>query len=253
MPASQPNTKSAMEPAVGKKELPLDCGNGIAMKLVLIPAGEFTMGSPDEEKGRSGDEDPQHRVVITKPFYMGAFDVTQAQYKAVMGENPSYFKGAENPVEDVSWNDAMSFCERLSEKTHLRIRLPTEAEWEYACRAGSRTKFSFGSDDRFLGDYGWYESNSSGKTHEVGLKKPNAWGLYDMQGNVWEKCQSLKRSYPFQVADGREDLNASGLRVLRGGSWYCPPNRCRSAYREDDGPTSADHGSGFRVVVSLQP
>ena len=157
-------------------EVTLDLGGGVTTKMVLIHPGNFMMG---EEKDR-------HEVILSKPFYMGVTEVTQAQYEVVMGTNPSYFKGATNPVDNVSWNDATEFCKKLSEKTRQAVRLPTEAEWEYACRAGTQTAFSFGDDPAALGDYAWWFGNSGETTHPVGQKKLNAWGLYDMHGNVSE-------------------------------------------------------------------
>ena len=180
--------------------------NSIGMKLVLIPAGEFLMGSPDSKlfspKDDNDNEKPQHRVRITRPFYLGTTEVTQGQYRAVTGANPSDFKGSDDlPVEEVSWNDALAFCNKLSEREGLKpyyqsgagahsggegYRLPTEAEWEYACRARSTTKYSFGDDAARLGEYARYDGNSKSKTHSVGRKHPNAFSLHDMQGNVWE-------------------------------------------------------------------
>jgi len=212
------------------------------MKLVLIPADRFMMG--DEEKD-------QHEVTISKPFYMGVTEVIQAQYEAVMGTNPSIFKGATNPVEMVSWNDAAEFCKKLSEKTRQAVRLPAEAEWEYACRAGTATAFSFGDADSALGDYAWNGPNSGRTTHPVAQKKPNAWGLYDMHGNVWEWCADWYGDYP-KVAVTDPQGSASGTeRVLRGGAWYNAPVDCRSAYRGYDTPDDRDDRYGFRVVVSV--
>lgn len=156
--------------------------NGVKLNMIYVPGGEFTMGSNDY------DEKPPHRVKLS-PFFIGKYQITQAQWKAVMGGNPSYWKGDDLPVEKVSWNDAVKFCEAISKQTGKTYRLPTEAEWEYACRAGSTTKYCFGDDEKSLGDYAWYYENSGNKTHPVGKKKPNAWGLHDMHGNVWEWCQ----------------------------------------------------------------
>ena len=204
-------------------ELTLDLGGGVTMKMVLIRPGKFMMGSPETEKGRF-DHEVQHEVTISKPFYMGVTEVTQAQYEAVMGTNPSHFKGATKPVEPVSWNDAAEFCKKLSEKTRQAVRLPTEAEWEYACRAGTQTAFSFGDDPSALGDYAWWDGNSGKTPHPVGQKKPNAWGLYDMHGNVWEWCadwyEGLQKGPVTDPSGPATDNGVRGSRVLRGGAWY---------------------------------
>jgi formylglycine-generating enzyme required for sulfatase activity len=211
------------------------------MKFVLIPAGRFTMG-----EGRD-----QHEVALSKPFYVGVTEVTQAQYQAITGTNPSKFNGATNPVDSVSWNDATEFCKKLSEKTRQTVRLPTEAEWEYACRAGTATAFSFGDADSALGDYAWYDANSGSTTHPVGHKKPNAWGLYDMHGNVWEWCADWYEDYPKGAVTDPQGAASGPSRVLRGGSWGSAPTGCRSAYRRYFTPDNCDYYFGFRVVVSV--
>jgi formylglycine-generating enzyme required for sulfatase activity len=172
--------------------------NSIGMAFVWIPAGTFIMGSPDSDPDARGNEKPAHRVTISKPFYIGKYPVTQAQWEAVMGENPSRFKGDLNrPVEQVSWDDVQAFIRKINEReSTFPCRLPTEAEWEYACRAGTTARYSFGDDERQLGDYAWYDENAGGKTHPVGQRKPNAWGLYDMHGNVWEWMQDRYGDYP---------------------------------------------------------
>ena len=228
------------------------------------------MGSPYSEDGRNSDE-IQHRVILTKGFYMQTVEVTQGQWRLVMGTNPSDFKsGDKYPVEKVSWDDVQNFITRLNAKGQGTYRLPTEAEWEYACRAGSSTRFCFGDSDNQLGDYAWYNSNSGNKTHPVALKKANAWGLHDMHGNVWELCSDLYEDYSTgSVTDpentgelsGRE--NWSGIkqvwdllkgegsnRVLRGGSWDIEPASCRSAHRDRYAPTFRYFYVGFRLVYS---
>jgi formylglycine-generating enzyme required for sulfatase activity len=237
--------------------LEIDLGGGVKMEFVLIPAGEFMMGSPVGEERRNSDEGPQHKVKITKSFYIGVLEVTQEQYQQIMDKNPSHFRGARNPVEKVSWNDAVEFCRKLSQKDGATYRLPTEAEWEYACRAGTTTPFYTGStistdQANYDGDY-TYGNGRKGvdrkKTLAVGSFAPNAFGLYDMHGNVWEWCQSLYKSYPYRDADGRENLSSVGSRVLRGGSWGSKPRGCRSAHRRRSSPANTYFGSGFRIVV----
>jgi len=227
-------------------DLPESAGS-IGIEFKLIPAGTFTMGEGDDA----------HEVTLTKPFKMGVHEVTQAQYEQVMKNNPSNFKGAENPVENVRWDDAVEFCHKLSalpaEKAEGNVyRLPTEAEWEYACRAGTTTQFSFGDDESKLGDYAWYRENSAEKTHPVGSKVSNAWGLYDMHGNVWEWCQDVWHDdYPEgSVKDPRRGTSDS-RRVIRGGCWYGPALSCRSPDR-DAGHNARSNVWGFRVVCSTE-
>jgi formylglycine-generating enzyme required for sulfatase activity len=170
------------------KELTMDLGRGVKLEMVLIPAGEFLMGSPDSDKDANAGEKPQHRVRIIKPFYLSKYLVTQEQWKAVMGGNPSEFTGPKNPVETVSWDDCQEFFEKLNAQSAApggKFQLPSEAQWEYACRAGSKTRYCFGDDEKQLGEYAWHGQNSGGKPHPVGEKKPNARGLYDMHGNAW--------------------------------------------------------------------
>ena len=171
--------------------------NSIGMDLVLIDAGEFLMGSPEGEG--SSDERPQLRMRISQPFYLGKHEVTQRQYEAIMDDNPSHFRGADRPVEKVTWHEAIEFCRKLSKKEGLEYCLPTEAQWEYACRAGSRAKWCFGDDESRLGNHAWYGENSGEQTHPVGQKEPNVWGLYDMHGSVWELC-TTDRTSPVVIA-----------------------------------------------------
>jgi formylglycine-generating enzyme required for sulfatase activity len=241
-------------PPKKEKEISFDLGNGVKLEMVLIPAGEFLMGSPDSENGRFPDEGPQHRVRITRPFYLGKYLVTQEQWQAVMGNNPSNFKGPENPVEMVSWDDCQQFLAKLNAKTSEqpgKFVLPTEAQWEYACRAGSKTRYCFGDDDSELGEYAWYHANSGGKTHPVGGKKSNAWGLYDMHGNVWEWCQDWydEGYYAKSPTDDPAGSDGGANRVFRGGGWSDPAGDCRSAPRYRDGPGIRYGSLGFRASL----
>jgi formylglycine-generating enzyme required for sulfatase activity len=232
------------------------------MKLVPITAGTFLMGSPKEEKVLCYYE-LQHKVTLTKNFYLGMTQVTQAQYQKVMGENPSRFQGdevsgrdsSEFPVEQVSWEDALKFCEKLSslpeEKAAGRVyRLPMEAEWEYACRAGSSTAYFFGDDEESLSDYAWYYRNSGERSHPVALKKPNAWGLYDMCGNVDEWCSDWYGEYPEGAVSDPAGPKGGFDRVGRGGGWDNGAVYFRSAYRSQHPPSRRSISLGFRVALS---
>ena len=231
-----------------KSELGDPVVNSIGMVLVPIPAGEFQMGSPETEEGRM-DNETEHLVKITKAYYLGAYEVTQEQYEKVMGNNPSDSKGENKPVEKVSWNDAVMFCQKLSEKEGVEYRLPTEAEWEYACRAGTTTTYSFGDDVSQLGDYAWYGGNSNGSRHPVGGLKPNAWGLFDMHGNVWEWCQDRYGKYePERMLFDPTGPESGSRRVLRGGAFANRAVHVRAAFRNLDGPSYRIHYLGFRLA-----
>lgn len=201
------------------------------IEMVEIPGGSFLMGSPDSEKGRRPDEGPQ-RLVTVPTFRAGKYPVTQAQWVAVMGTNPSHFKGKNLPVERISWFDAQEFCRRLGELTGDHYRLLTEAEWEYICRAESPTAYHFGDESAKLGEYAWFSENSDNRTHPVGRKKPNPFGLYDMHGNVWEWCKDVWHVNYDGAPNDRSAWNGDDeRRVLRGGSWSNPSILCRSANR----------------------
>ena len=222
--------------------------NSIGMDFVLIPAGSFDMESPSGEDGRASDESPVHKVKIPDSFYMGKYEVTQKQWREVMGDNPSYFKGDDLPVEKVSWNDAQDFIKKLNQKEgENEYRLPSEAEWEYAARAGTTTQYSFGDDVSKLNEYAWYRDNSGSKTHPVGQKKPNFWGLYDMHGNVWEWVQDKRHGdYDGAPTDGSAwESGRSSYRVFRGGSWSSTTHDCRSASRSD----FLGDDFGFRLLM----
>jgi len=214
-----------------EKSLVADLGNGVTMEFVLVGPGTFMMGTDG-----GGNEVPRHQVNITRPFYLGKYEVTQEQWQAAMGTNPSKFKGPKNPVEQVRWEDCQGFLARLGEKVPgPAFRLPTEAEWEYACRAGSEGKYGFGGAEVLLPDYAWTSQNSDDKTHPVGQKKSSAWGLYDMHGNVWEWCADWYENGYYAKSPPRDPPGpASGSsRVLRGGSWDDDPDHARAAYRHD--------------------
>ena len=240
---------------------PKEITNSIGMKLVLIPKGTFQMGSPETEKGRHYNE-TQHEVTISKDYYLGVHEVTQAQYEKGIGKNPSGFQGAivgnENadfPVENVSWHDAVEFCKKLSELPEEKAaghvyRLPTEAQWEYACRAGSKTAYSSGESSESLGDYAWFYENRNRRTHPVGKKKANAWGLYDMHGNVWEWCSDWHEEYPKGAVSDPIGPKEGGDRVYRGGFWGNEAAYCRSANRLSFSPSIYTPYGGFRVALS---
>ena len=225
-------------------------------EMVDIPAGKFNMGSNEYE-----DEKPIHEVIVPA-FQIGKYPITQAQYEAVMGNNPSRFSGnPQNPVESVTWFNAQAFCEKLSKLTGKNYRLPTEAEWEYACRAGTETRFSFGDEENELGDYAWFRTNSNNETHPVGEKLPNPWGICDMHGNVWEWCadqhhenyvnkpENIKENGSIAWADN--NITNQSSRILRGGSWFHIPVKSRSASREKYDADDGFNDIGFRVVCDL--
>ena len=246
-----PSKSDQPETALGNKtSFTENLPNGITLEMVSLPAGEFLMGSPDSDSDAQSREKPQHQVQVNS-FAIGKYPVTQAQYEAVMGTNPSHFSNnPQNPVEMVNWNDAQAFCQKLSQITGKTYRLPTEAEWEYACRAGTTTRYYFG-DDANLKDYGWYDGNSQQTTHPVGQKRPNAWGLHDMIGNVWEWCEddwhstheNAPRDGSAWIKNGNDNRSP-----LRGGSWFIDPYYCRSAFRGNSDRRDHYDNGGFRVV-----
>ena len=220
------------------RELTLDLGNKITLKVVRIPAGRFVMGSPETEKGRDKGE-TQHEVTITKPFYVGVTEVTQEQYAAVMESTPSHLPDKTDPVHYLTWDEAAAFCRKLSQITGKTVRLPTEAEWEYAAR----------NEDKDVDKYAWHDRNSDKQVHPVGQKNPNAWGLYDMQGNLWEWCQDWYADYPNGPATDPTGPATGDKRVLRGGSYGSRWGDCRPANRSCNVPGHRNARHGFRVVV----
>ena len=240
--------------------------------MELIPAGTATIGSGPNEIDRDEDEGPPAIAIITRPFWMAKYPVTQGDYLAVMGQNPSFFNGVRDwpapgtdygvdlsrPVEQVTWEDAVAYCNTLTEREREAsrlpegcvYRLPTEAEWEYACRAGTTTRFSFGNDPNYaaLTDHAWIITNSNSQTQPVGQKLPNPWGLYDMYGNVWEWCLDSYGPYPGGTVVDPRGPETGSARVIRGGTWSNAAAWCRSANR--DTPRGATYDFGFRVVLA---
>jgi formylglycine-generating enzyme required for sulfatase activity len=242
------------------KQMVEDLANGVSLEMVAIPSGSFPMGAPKTEKESQENERPQHRVEVST-FFMGKYPVTQAQYEAIMVENPSRFSGANKPVERLSWNDAVEFCKRLSEKTGREYRLPSEAEWEYACRAETTTPFYFGETiTSELANYRGTSTYGNGpegvdrrETTPVGSFPPNAFGLYDMHGNLWEWCEDVwHENYKGAPSDGSAWLTGGdqNRHVMRGGSWQSYPGFCRCAYRLRDIRVFDHFDLGFRVVSS---
>jgi formylglycine-generating enzyme required for sulfatase activity len=233
------------------------------MEFIWIPPGRFMMGATEKDKTYLIQEKmdwyqyetPRHEVQITQGFWLGKYPVTQAQWQAVMGNNPSYSKGVNRPVEQVSWDDAQEFLKNLrslGDFGGLTFRLPSEAEWEYACRAGTQTAYSFGDDPGQLGAYAWYYDNSGKQTQPVGQKKPNAWGLYDMHGNVWEWCADVRHeNYNGAPTDGSiwETGGDASYRLLRGGSWFSYFRAyLRCAYRNGSIASARNYNYGLRVA-----
>jgi formylglycine-generating enzyme required for sulfatase activity len=243
--------------------------------MVFIPPGTFRMGSPTNEVGRSDDEGPQTDVIISRGFWMGKYEVTQGEYEAIAGDNPSWFNGdrisanygvdLRRPVERVTWFDAANYCSLLTQRereakriaSNARYRLPTEAEWEYACRAWTSTRFSFGDDPGYtnLTNYAWCGDNSGGTTHRVGQKLPNPWGLYDMHGNVWEWCQDWLGVYPGGIVLDLQGSDTVPSRMLRGGDFLNYGEHSAFFWRSASRPGGAVaeyscEDTGFRVVLA---
>ena len=247
--------------------------NSIGMHFKLIPAGEFQMGSPDPVSDAQINEKPQHPVRIVRPFYLGVYPVTQEEYERVIGSNPSCFLGeGRRPVEKVSWFNAVAFCNRLSEMEDLRqyyaiassgvsihggsgYRLPTEAEWEYACRARTTTTWSCGGTPEDLRNFAWFFDNSELTTHPAGQKAANPWGLHDMHGNVWEWCWDwyAEKYYANSPHEDPQGPGEGSCRVVRGGSWISRTANCRSACRIRGWPGGRSHDVGFRVARECRP
>ena len=257
-----------ISPSPNPQILTLNLPDDIKLEMIKIPAGNFLMGSVDNEFGIYNEfgsyigadesETPQHRVTLQE-YYIGKYPVTQEQYEAVMSYSPSCFNdNSKNPVEWVTWDEAKAFCQELYEITGRECRLPTEAEWEYSCRAGTQTRYYFGDNEKQLEHYAWYGDNSRGKTHPVGQKQPNAWGLHDMHGNVQEWCEdSWHESYakkPERLKQNGNIIWSSSNELhhtLRGGSWNSDPSHCRSASRVKFNAPFRNYSYGFRLALSI--
>ena len=280
--STAPAQQAGARGGAGGQELTMDLGDKVTLKLVQIPAGKFLMGSPKDEKDRPDNEglapgewvngSPQIEVTISKPFFMAVYEVTVDQYAQFVKDTgqkhvePEFKQAGDHPVVMVSWNDAQAFCQWLSKKAGNTVVLPSEAQWEYACRAGTTSRFSFGEKDEDLCKYGNYcdKSNTNGfpwqdkeysdgfdKTAPVGSFKPNTWGLYEMHGNVWEWCSDwYAENYAVAAATDPTGPAEGTLRVLRGGSWYIIPADCRSASRAGIVPGNRSGNDGFRVAVA---
>ncbi len=237
----------------GDSATTVSTGNKIVVQpmnyeMVYIPPGTFQLGSPSSEWGRDDDE-RQHGVKLIRGFYLGVTEVTQVQWRKVMGSSPSYFKNCDEcPVEQVSWEDCQEFIRRLNRmEGTAKYRLPTEAQWEYACRAGCQGAYCFGNNSDKLDQYAWYSNKYRGKTHPVAGKKPNAWGLYDMHGNVWEWCSDWYGDYPSGSVTDPDGPSTGSRRVSRGGSWVSSAGGCRSAYRSNVDLSYRSSSLGFRL------
>lgn len=223
--------------------------NNVSFKMIMVESGSFTMGATPEMKDPWDDEKPTHQVTLTQDYYIGKTQVTQTLWKAVMGDNPSWFKGDNLPVECVSWNDCQKFISKLNSLTGQKFRLPTEAEWEFAARGGNKSKHYQYSGSNNLDDVAWHWNNSGGQTHPVATKKPNELGIHDMSGNVWEWCSDWYGSYASNAQTNPAGPNSGSYRVLRGGSWNHCARSCRSSNRNYCTPDYSINFLGLRVVL----
>ena len=239
-------------PTVSDNTISIPVKDGINIDMVRVEAGTFTMGATPEMKNPDNDEKPTHRVTLTNDYYIGKYEVTQALWQTVMGNNPSEFKGDNLPVETVSWYDCQEFISKLNRITGKMFRLPTEAEWEYAARGGNKSRGYQYSGSNNLSDVAWYDDNSSNTTHAVGTKQPNELGIYDMSGNVDEWCQDWKGAYSSSSQVNPTGANSGSSRVIRGGSWDASAWGWgfRSSYRSCNLPGNRYYGFGLRLVLS---
>ena len=250
---SQPTVaqQPVVQPTVTNSDnISIPVKDGVSIDMVRVEAGTFTMGATPEMKEPDDDEKPTHQVTLTNDYYIGKYEVTQALWQAVMGNNPSYSKGNNLPVERVSWDDCQEFISKLNSITGKTFRLPTEAEWEYAARGGNKSRGYQYSGSSNLSDVAWYKDNSGSKTHTVGSRQANELGIYDMSGNVWEWCQDCFGTYSNSSQVNPTGANSRSKRVIRGGCWYYSAGCCRSSYRDYNTPGSRFDNLGFRLVLS---
>ena len=224
--------------------------NGITIDMIKVEAGTFMMGATSEMQNPWDDEKPVREVILTNDYYIGKYEVTQSLWQAVMGTNPSYFKGDNLPVEQVSWDNCLEFISKLNSLTGRKFRLPTEAEWEYAARGGRKSRGYQYSGSFNISDVAWYNGNSGNKIHPVGMKQANELGVYDMSGNVCEWCQDWYGSYVSSSQTNPLGANSGSFRVCRGGSWYFDTGNCRSSFRSRGNPDTRSRYLGFRLVLS---
>ena len=248
--SSNSNTLSSSGSSLSGNALTIPVKNGINIEMVKVEAGSFDMGATPEMQAPYEVEKPVHRVTLTNNYYIGKYEVTQALWQAVMGSNPSYFKGDDLPVEQVSWNDCQDFISKLNAMTGKRFRLPSEAEWEYAARGGNKSRGYQYSGSNTIGDVAWYDGNNSSMTHAVGTKQPNELGLYDMTGNVWEWCQDWYDSYSSSPQTNPIGAVSGSYRVFRGGGINSSARFCHSSIRFDNSPAFRSFILGLRLVLS---
>ena len=246
---TQPARQAQQQKPAASTSMPKVSLDDIMRNMVYVEGGTFTMGATSEQKKPDDDEKPTHRVSLSS-FYIGKYEVTQALWKAVMGSNPSHWKGDNLPVENVSWNDCQTFLRKLNAMTGQNFRLPTEAEWEFSARGGNWSRGYQYSGSNVLSDVAWYYDNSGSKTHNVGTKAPNELGIYDMSGNVWEWCQDWKGSYIGSAQTNPKGPSSGSYRVDRGGSWFNFAWSCRVACRYCHTPDYRYFDLGFRLALS---
>ena len=248
VPKPKPTPAPAQRVSASYRKKYFEVGN-VQFAMIPVNGGTFTMGATSEMTEPDGDEKPMHQVTLSS-YYIGETEVTQALWKAVMGSNPSYFKGDNLPVEQVSWDDCQTFISKLNGLTGRHFRLPTEAEWEFAARGGNQSRHTQYSGSSRIDDVAWYAGNSGNRTHPVKTKQPNELGIYDMSGNVWEWCQDWFGTYNSYAQTNPMGASSGSYRVHRGGSWGGNPGRCRSSLRDRDTPGNEGNYLGLRLVLS---